>query len=599
MCLHPVSLKLHRRVVSVPCGKCLQCVKTQQDGIVSRLSSEATCWPADKILFVRLSYRDDALPYVYTYVTSDGWLQSSRRLDFRETKRAKCPLYQYDYPYFVIPPEPLSFSHYFDLRKASSGSVVLTYQQTFEEAKRYMHENFGGYSNTQTGFLPQCPDFIDLDHEPTFADVCLAMPSLDKRDVQDFIKRLRISLKRGKAIDYKDYVSGSGEIVKCNSSFNPPEKTPYPANFVPRDIRVYYCGEYGSAFSRPHYHLLIFGIDASTLKKYIGNAWSDLYGNVNIQTYDPAKGGITYLSKYASKGCFDNYYTTKYYQYPNGKYFSSKFYEYSIRDFNLDAPLARPTFRSPCHGLGFNWLLSSLVLNMSDTVPTYAPNGSVSFSPKVVLGLPPDVKQAINPDSELLQVDFDSSLAKPYFGEPFSDSFRVSSEGSFLKVDFQKVHINYDTGEVISRFHSSASFDVNKLYSSYHAKKYLSLHYVRQYIKQDYDKTSGLYTKTAKRTEIGIPRYYLGYLKNPLFRLYRTFEIFGNSAPDISASDVVSYLGRFLTPSGTVRGSRPEKACNTNVDSSIEVKLQRSASNWYLPRLLHSDTKAKDLDFDF
>lgn len=63
----------------------------------------------------------------------------------------------------------------------------------------------------------------------TYRDECLpwsefGYPTLDRRDVTLFLKRLR------KAI-------------------------------APRKIRYFGCGEYGTKFSRPHYHLVIFGYD--------------------------------------------------------------------------------------------------------------------------------------------------------------------------------------------------------------------------------------------------------------------------------------------------------------------------------------------------
>lgn len=57
--------------------------------------------------------------------------------------------------------------------------------------------------------------------------------SLNKVDFQRFMKRLRIWRSR--------YDKGSGR----------------------RDLRYYMCGEYGEQFSRPHYHVLLFGFNFS------------------------------------------------------------------------------------------------------------------------------------------------------------------------------------------------------------------------------------------------------------------------------------------------------------------------------------------------
>lgn len=61
----------------------------------------------------------------------------------------------------------------------------------------------------------------------TFADKYLPEDGVDPRDVQLFMKRLRISLKRKYKVDV--------------------------------NLRTAYCGEYGKQTKRPHYHILIWG----------------------------------------------------------------------------------------------------------------------------------------------------------------------------------------------------------------------------------------------------------------------------------------------------------------------------------------------------
>ena len=65
---------------------------------------------------------------------------------------------------------------------------------------------------------------FDQDHVPKDG-------SLDRKHVQDFVKRLR-------------------------------------RKFEDRKIRVIYCGEYGDRLSRPHYHLCLFGFDFVDKKRY-------------------------------------------------------------------------------------------------------------------------------------------------------------------------------------------------------------------------------------------------------------------------------------------------------------------------------------------
>lgn len=75
--------------------------------------------------------------------------------------------------------------------------------------------------------------------------------SVQKTDVQKFLKRFRENLGRGKRISY------------------------------------YAVGEYGERFSRPHYHICIFGLQASLIEKLVKKSWT--YGIT--QTDDLAQDG--------------------------------------------------------------------------------------------------------------------------------------------------------------------------------------------------------------------------------------------------------------------------------------------------------------------
>lgn len=108
-------------------------------------------------------------------------------------------------------------------------------------------------------------------------------PSLDREDVRLYIKKRRVAFSR------------SGR---------------------PLDFKMVCVGEYGPRTSRPHYHLLICGMDYSTAKEFF-SSWVTEYGNVcikPIQNYTKLSDGSLrndfvsvsyYVSKYMSKGCFE------------------------------------------------------------------------------------------------------------------------------------------------------------------------------------------------------------------------------------------------------------------------------------------------------
>lgn len=97
--------------------------------------------------------------------------------------------------------------------------------------------------------------------------------SLVKKDFQDFMKRLRKSL--------------------------------------PQKIRVYYCGEYGENFGRPHYHACIFGHDFSDklLKKenangdnlYVSQKLEKLWGKGHCLIGNVTFESAAYVARYLMK----------------------------------------------------------------------------------------------------------------------------------------------------------------------------------------------------------------------------------------------------------------------------------------------------------
>lgn len=89
----------------------------------------------------------------------------------------------------------------------------------------------------------------------------LGLQTLKKKDVQDFIKRLR-------------------------------------ARLDPLKVRYYAVGEYGSETLRPHYHMILFGLpDAFDIVEFVRQVWKQ--GNVMV---DPVTDGrIGYITKYMIK----------------------------------------------------------------------------------------------------------------------------------------------------------------------------------------------------------------------------------------------------------------------------------------------------------
>lgn len=68
MCLHPVTIKTEDSFgipinQSVPCGKCIECLKDRQNSWKIRLTEEAR--DHKYVYFFTLTYRDDTVPHTY------------------------------------------------------------------------------------------------------------------------------------------------------------------------------------------------------------------------------------------------------------------------------------------------------------------------------------------------------------------------------------------------------------------------------------------------------------------------------------------------------------------------------------------------------
>lgn len=116
--------------------------------------------------------------------------------------------------------------------------------------------------------------FITLTYDPNHIPLSgNTFPTLNKRDVQLFFKRLR-----------KAHEKDTRGALSLDD---------LPLQVLPK-IRYYAVGEYGGKFKRPHYHVILFNADITLIQ----SAWQ--LGQVHYGTVTPASVG--YTLKYVSKG---------------------------------------------------------------------------------------------------------------------------------------------------------------------------------------------------------------------------------------------------------------------------------------------------------
>lgn len=137
---------------------------------------------------------------------------------------------------------------------------------------------------------------MDIAHHSAFVTLTYAEEPLSplghgtlrKKDVQDFIKRLRKREPQSQKIPYE----------KCDKFGVPTGKIGYKSA-----IKYYCCGEYGSRYLRPHYHLIMYNLwpsllsDVETLSEKI---WG--HGSVDVAVCNMAT--INYTVGYIMKGAW-------------------------------------------------------------------------------------------------------------------------------------------------------------------------------------------------------------------------------------------------------------------------------------------------------
>lgn len=295
--------------MTVPCNHCQECLRSAQTDIVSRLSEELPCWQ-NKAIFFTLTYDEENVPLRYILSTE------------------KCGIVLTDERPEGV--EILDFFPPLDVVKRLSDKQLR--QRREDISFRFLST----LSPDESEDIPVefCPgmDFGRIHCAVSFRTVC-------KSDIRRWLKYCR------KVFDRHN--------IPCEWRLPSGCIEPRPSH-IGKSFRYFITSEYGPITFRPHYHGVLFGITENVFVDIFAKNWK--FGKVDYSVFDPSRGGFTYISKYCCKGQYDNFLSTRYYNYPNGKYYFSNHYEYSLRWFHVDAPLCDKTFRLQSNGLGSIYL---------------------------------------------------------------------------------------------------------------------------------------------------------------------------------------------------------------------------------------------------
>lgn len=275
MCLNPVQIRRvnplthSSRIDVVPCGKCMECLRRKQSDYAFISSRQAL--ESGNIVFMTLTYRPEALPFVGVFESVS--LESGQVLDRSKIHKINPEYYEevrstyrsqfadvcgqsVEVPtYFLDTPSPLVEKKFVTLL---SGEVA-----SFD----FIKESGEVYGNKHV----QCGT----------RERALVTPSLCRDDVKTWLKSSREAYKRqfGHRLDFK----------------------------------YFEVGEYGTKRSRPHYHILFYGISLLDAQ-FLANRWREQFGRVDIEEVTPRNGDTLqvahekvsrYLAKYLCKGEFE------------------------------------------------------------------------------------------------------------------------------------------------------------------------------------------------------------------------------------------------------------------------------------------------------
>lgn len=268
------GLPIYRRKLSETvicgCGHCVECKKQKQNEWYPRIVSELRhCFEAGlPAVFVTLTYRDECLPMT----------------------------------------EKKSFE-VFDTRQKWVKDILHMFKRVeFVEDDIVYH-----WLNTSTGELLTDDEYRSFTYYlPKKYREVLPQPTLRYEDVRLWLKRCRIRMQRGfyEHIVDDEIIGGRSHcpleplVPLYDDAGNPTGEKSH--------IQFHCIGEYSPEKHRPHYHLLIIGIDYKQFMEYCYWDWFDHFGITDCSDIDFQKKGALshYLSKYCCKPTLTNFETT-------------------------------------------------------------------------------------------------------------------------------------------------------------------------------------------------------------------------------------------------------------------------------------------------
>ena len=252
MCLAQITIKQDNgKVISFPCGKCLECVKKYQNHWSMRLKEEFRDWKY--CYFLTLTYSDENLSYVPLKLDTQDYKETDAYAVYGDYKGHRLKIHDEDLNQDI---------YYIDIDATAEDRYLFLLDKI---EKMPLNGNLSRLrANTENPFTAY------LSPERIIEDI--KVPVVSRSDIQKWLKRVRIAYKRKYA-----------------------KNCPF---------KYFLTSEYGPQTLRPHYHVMLFVNDEVSLQdmsEFFVAKWEDTYGRVDWKRRPIDKPDS--VSKYVSKYC--------------------------------------------------------------------------------------------------------------------------------------------------------------------------------------------------------------------------------------------------------------------------------------------------------
>jgi len=411
MCYQPITIKTPQGYRTVPCGKCLECLRKYQSDWSNRMYEELKAHNG-KAVFFTLTYDEQNVPKNYLYYANASEYEIFRSpsdygynntyIDPEDGKEKVLPTRKGERKHKSVDPDV-------EVKELGIDYRIVDFNIPRKEREKFRNQIqriYGDYiRNISSDSFPSFNSVLDVNsvqdytydfdeyEGPHFMDTsvmeeqvimldlfdqtiedeedtpCSVIESCEK-EIPHFRERPVMMFNSVRKKDVQDWIKRARQRRKRLA-----DKTGEPE----QKFSFFVTSEYGPRTLRPHYHGVLFGVTAKETND-MKMDWIRHHGRkISWDNVDLSKGDMSYCAKYCSKGFYEHPLCSKDFFYykptsiddvnirPYTEY-HSKHYERCMEIFGIDAPIVDPTFHLVSKGLGVSWVAdhTSLVEDFQD-----------------------------------------------------------------------------------------------------------------------------------------------------------------------------------------------------------------------------------------